>query len=217
MTDIKPDRDNPDAPFGLDDAGNPKAPFGHKTDGKPKMDNRGAPRGPRNGTAPSAPRRSRSRSRGPALKASVTNLTDLQRKSLLVDLAGNLLVTPLASASKAPLLIKKLGNRQTDALAGDALIINAMSPHMADALVLLAKTKPKVLSWMDKMEDNAPFVLLAQVGIQLAKAIADNHMNPNPNVASAGRQLAAMRIAEMAEEINRQAAAMQVPDVTDAA
>lgn len=212
MTDQKPDRTNPDAPFGLDSAGLPIAPYGHKADGKPKMDRRGAAPGQR-GNGNSSARRT-TRSRKPGLTATTSNLTDLQRKSLLVDLAGNLLVTPLASASRAPFLAKYLGARQADALAGDAFIINAMSPHMADAMIMLSKTKPKALAWMDKMEDNAAYVLLAQVGIQLAKAISDNHFRPNPNVAEAGRNLAAMRIAEMADEINRQAASMQMPDAT---
>lgn len=216
MTDQKPDRSNPDAPFGYDaDGDTPLAPYGLKLDGKPKMDRRGASAGQRgNGNSSNRPRTGRARK--PGLTVGTSNLTDLQRKSLLVDLVGNLLVTPLATASRAPFVAKYLGARQADALAGDALIVNAMAPHGADAMIMLAKTKPKALAWMDKMEDNAPYVMLAQVGIQLAKAIADNHFRPNPNVAEAGRNLAAMRIAEMAEEINRQAAAMNIPDMNSA-
>jgi hypothetical protein len=210
MTDLKPDRNNPDAPFGRDDEGRPLAPLGHKIDGKPRMDRRGAGPGQR-GTGNSSPRRPKRSTLRPGLKASTSSLTDLQRKSLLIDMAANLLVTPLASLSRAPFLEKYMGARQTDALAGDAMILNAYAPHLADAAILLSKTKPKTLAWMDKVEDNAPYVMLAQVGIQLVKAVADNHMRPNPHVAEAGRNLAAMRIAEMAEEINRQAAAMR-PD-----
>lgn len=213
MSDPKPDRNHPEAPFGYEDDGNtPKAPYGFRADGKPKMDRRGAARG----QSGNRPRAGAFGGRTSGVKASVKSLTDVQRKSLLVDMAGNLLVTPLASASRAPFIAKKIGPRQTDALAGDALIINAFSPHLADALILLSKTKPKTLAWMDKVEDNAPYVLLLQVTIQLTKAVVDNHMRPNPSVAEAGRNLAAMRIAEMAEEINRQAAAMQ-PETADAA
>lgn len=213
MTDLKPDRTHPDAPFGYEpDGTTPRAPLGFKVDGKPRMDRRGANLGQR-GTGNSSARRPKGRPAG--MKATNSSLSDSQRHSLLVDLATSLLVTPLASLSKAPFLEKYLGRAQTDALAGDAMIVNAFAPMAADAVILFSKTKPKTLAWMDKVEDNAPYVILAQVGIQLVRAIADNHLRPNPNVATAGRQLAAMRIAEMAEEINRQAAAMQPePDRT---
>lgn len=212
MTDLKPDTTNPEAPFGRDEHGQPLTPYGTKVNGQPRTSNRGAQPGQR-GNA----NRSARTQKAPGMKASVSSLTDIQRKSLLIDLAANLLVTPLASASKAPFVKKYIGPAQTDALAGDAFILNAFSPHIADAMILLSKTKPKTLAWMDKVEDNAPYVMIAQVGIQLAKAIADNHFKPNPKVADAGRNLAAMRIAEMADEINRQAAAMTPPEFEDAA
>jgi hypothetical protein len=205
MTDPRPDRKNPEAPFGYEADGiTPKAPHGLKIDGKPRMDRRGAVAGQRgNGNS-----RRKTPARPAGIKTSATSMSDVQRKSLLVDMASNLLVTPLASLSRAPFVAKYLGHRQTDALAGDALIVNAFSPALADVAIMFSKTRPKTLAWMDKMEDNAPLVLFAQVGIQLVKAVADNHMRPNPQVAQAGRNLAAMRIAEMAEEINRQAASM---------
>lgn len=206
----KPDLSNPDAPFGHDENGTPKAPYGLKVDGKPRTSNRGARAGQRG--------QSGSRGTKPAgMKASVSSLTDVQRKGILCELAGNLLVTPLATASNAPLLAKKLGPRQADALAGDAFIINAFAPNLADAAIILSKSKPKALAWMDKIEDNAPYVMLAQVGIAMAKAFIDNHMHPNARIAEAGRNLAALRIAEMAEEINRQAAEMQPEAMADAA
>jgi hypothetical protein len=220
MTDLRPDRSNPTAPFGYEaDGTTPNAPYGLKVDGSPRMDRRGATAG-QFGTRNTAPAAGRGRGPGrrkpratAGMKSTASSLSDVQRKSLLVDLVNNLVVTPLASLSRAPFLEKYIGPAQTDALAGDAFILAQFAPHLAEAAIVMDKVKPKTLAWLEKAEENAPYLLLAQVGLQMVKAIADNHMRPNPNVAAAGRELSRMRIAEMAEEINRQAAAMN-PDPT---
>jgi hypothetical protein len=41
--------------------------------------------------------------------------------------------------------------------------------------------------------------------VQVAKALIQNHINPNPGYAQAGRSYANMRLQAMANEINRQA------------
>jgi hypothetical protein len=127
---------------------------------------------------------------------------------MLCDIADMTIVSPLATASQAAVLATRIGARQADALAGDAFILSQYMPHIADGLILLSKTKPATLAWLDRAEQNAPYLVLARAIMGAGKAILDNHLNPNPNVAAAGRSLAALRIAQMAEAVNAQAAAM---------
>lgn len=214
MTELKPDRSNPEAPFGRDEDGTPKAPYGLKVDGTPRSSRRGALPGQR-GVGNSSGARGRKPPGRPGVSAASKSLTDTQRKGMLLDLASNLLVTPLASLSQVPFLRRYIGTRHTDALAGDALILDMYAPAIADGLIIYSKSRPKTLAWMEKIEDNAGLIILAQAAIQAGKQIADNHIRPNPAVAEAGRNLAAMRVAQMAEEINRQAAAMR-PDTPPA-
>lgn len=198
----KPNLDDPKAPFGFDDAGKAHAPYGLKVDGNPRTSNRGAKAGQRG----NANTRSRTT---PSARATMSNLSDVERKGMLVELAGMAVVTPAASLSRAPWLERRIGRKHTDALAGDAFIVDAFMPSFADGLILLSKTKPKTLAWLDKAEENAPYILLIQTGLGMIKAIADNHFNPNPRVADAGRSLAALKIAEMAEAVNAQAEAVK--------
>lgn len=192
MTRAKADIDP--APHGYDDDGNPKAPYGLNADGSPRKSNRG-----RRAGAQTSARKS-------ASTASVSgSKKDAERKGMLVDLVNMLVVAPLASASQAPILKRRLGDRHTDALAGDAFILASYFPHVADGLILLSKTKPQTLAWLDKAEENAPYLVLASAGLQLAKAVADNHLNPNPEVAKAGRNMAAIHMAQMAEQVNAEA------------
>lgn len=184
------------APHGYDDQGVPLAPHGLNLDGTPRKSGRGRMAGTARAVA------------GAATKTSTPKTNKAkedQRKSMLVDLVNSLIVTPLASASKAPQVIKRLGERHADALAGDALILNAYAPPVFDGVILWARQNPKVLSWMDKAEENAPFILIAQGLLGMGKAMIDNHLAPNPAVADAGRNLSAMHIAAMAEAVNAEA------------
>jgi hypothetical protein len=181
------------APHGRDDAGKPLAPYGLKTDGTPRISNRGAKPGARSTTRT-----------GPA--ASVKSLTDVVRKGMLTELADMFLVSPLASLSQVPALTEKLGPKHTDALAGDALIVSHFAPALADVAILYSKTKPGALAWLDKTQENAPLLMLASVGVQMVKALVDNHMNPNPNMAEAGRSLAALKMAKIADAVQAEAA-----------
>lgn len=183
----------PEAPHGYDDKGVPLAPYGLKVDGTPRTSRRGATAG------------GFGNSKGSTATASVKSLTDIQRKGMLCDLVDSLIVTPLASASQVPVVVAKLGRKQTEALAADAFVLSQYAPHLADGLIVLSKSKPGALAWLDRAEQNAPYMLLAQVGIQMAKALVQNHLNPNTEFAAAGRSYANMRLQAMAAEINRQA------------
>jgi hypothetical protein len=160
----------------------------------------------KNGTGPAAKKNTA------APTVSGSNLSDTDRKGMLCELADMMIVSPLASASQVPILASRLG-KHADALAGDAFILSQYFPGIADGLILLSKTKPHTLAWLDKLEENAPMVVLTNAILRAGKAIAENHFNPNPRVAQAGRSLAALRMAQMAEAVNAQAAAM-APDFT---
>lgn len=190
------------APHGRDSNGIPLAPFGLNVDGSPRKSNRGARAGQRKGTGPVT-----SRKASTAPQGVMSNLSDADRKGMLCELADMMIVTPLASASQVPFLSNRIGKRQTDALAGDAFILAQYFPGIADGLILLSKTKPATLAWLDKAEQNAPYLVLANAILNAGKALAENHFNPNPRVAMAGRSLAAMKVAQMAEAVNAQAAA----------
>ena len=190
--------DDPKAPFGLDGAGVPIKPYGTKVNGDPRISNRGAKPGMRGNGGKKA------------ISAASSN-TDKKRKEMLVGLADMLLVTPLAGASLSPFLNKRLGERHANALAGDAVIVSSFAPHLADGLIVLGASKPGALAWLDTVEEKAPYLMLMQVGLQMTKAFVGNHMNPDERLANAGRTLASMKAAEMAEEIERQAAELGVP------
>jgi hypothetical protein len=195
---------DPRAPHGRDNNGTPLAPYGHNIDGTPRKSNRGA----RAGQKGNGGRRKSPASAGPVTV--VSNLSDTDRKGMLTELADMFIVSPLASASQVPFIKSRIGSRQTDALAGDAFILAQYMPGIADGLILWSKTKPGTLAWLDKLEGAAPALVFTNALLAAGKAIADNHMNPNPSVANAGRALAALKIAQMANAVNEQAARINV-------
>jgi len=192
-----------EAPHGRDADGTPLAPYGYLKDGvTPRKSNRGARPGQRgNGN-----RASRARRPG----VSTSSQSDKIRKEQLCALGEMMLVSPLAAASFSPVVAKKFGQRQADALAGDAVILTQYLPGLADGLIVLSQSKPGALAWLDQVEEKAPYLLLANVGIQVAKALVSNHMDPNPRLASAGRLQAAMRAEQLAQAIEAQAAEMGI-------
>lgn len=184
------------APHGYEEDGTtPKAPYGLKVDGTPRKSNRGATAGSRGNTT--------QKKATPTRKSA----TDVQRKSMFVDMMSNFVEMPLIAASASPPVVSKIGDKHADALAADAFIIHQFAPHLFDGMNVLSQSKPKVLSWMDTVEENAPYLQLAMVGIQMAKAFIGNHMNPDPRMAEAGRTMVQMAAAEMAEEVERRARA----------
>lgn len=187
-----------DAPHGRNEDGTAKTPFGVNVDGTPRKSNRGARAGQKGNS-----------SRKPGT-AKTSNLTDKKRREMLVGLADMFLVTPLAGLSMSPQVGKYIGPVHADALAGDAVILSHFSPGIADGLIVLSQSKPGALAWLDGVEDKAPYLMLAQVGVQVVKALVSNHTNPNPELAQAGRVMVAMRVQEMADQINREAAEMGI-------
>lgn len=189
-----------EAPHGYNEDGTPAAPYGYLKDGKtPRKSNRGARPGQRgNGNR--------------ARRAGVTSKSpsDKVRKEQLIALGEMGIISPLAAASFSPMVAKKFGQKQADALAGDAVILTQYLPHIADGLIVLSQSKPGALAWLDQVEDKAPYLLLANVGVQVAKALISNHLDPNPRLANAGRLQAAMRAEQLAQAIEQQAAEMGI-------
>jgi hypothetical protein len=195
------------APHGRDDAGVPLAPYGYLKDGiTPRKSNRGARPGERRGGK--AGTRPRSRPRGARVATSSKN--DKERREALVALTDMLIVTPLAGLSASPQLAARVGPRQAMALAGDAVIVSTYAPHVADGLIVLSQTKPGALAWLDTVEEKAPYLMLVNVGLQMTKAFVENHLNPNPALADAGRLTLKMRAEEMAQAVRREAEAMGI-------
>jgi len=193
---------DPKAPHGRDDQGIPLAPYGLNLDGTPRKSKRGRTVGGR----PPGPGKPAAK---PSMSSTASSLSDVQRKGMLQELAMTMLVSPLATLSRVPLVKKYLGEKQANGLAGDAFILAQVAPGIVDGVILLSKTKPGMLAWMDKMEENAPYVVLASAVLQGVKAIAANHLNPSPQLADAGRNLAMMHMEAMAAAVNEQAAQMR--------
>jgi hypothetical protein len=193
-----PDIDNdPAAPHGRDDQGVPLAPYGHKVDGTPRVSNRGRSAGPRTHAAP--PKKG---GRAAPKKQRRPDVATAQ----LVELVG-MVTTPLSAASNSPAVKKRLGERKALALAGNVVIVDAYAEPLAAAVVQLSESKPGLLAWMDQVEEKAPYLALLQVGVQLAKDLIANTMNPNPSLASAGQKLATVKARWYAAAVEAEAAA----------
>lgn len=189
------------APHGREPDGTPKTPYGVNLDGTPRKSNRGARPGQRGNGGRGRPRSMGAKSSSP---------TDAQRKATLCQLGEMGITGPLAALSASPPIVAKFGKDQADALAGDAVILNQFVPHLADGLIVLSQSKPATLAWLDTVEEKAPFLVLASVGVQLLKAVVNNHMNPDPRLAAAGRLQAQINQRTMIEAIEREAAAMGI-------
>jgi len=174
-----PDKDDIDAPWGRDDEGNPHAPLGFKADGRPKISNRGRKAG---GSTPSAPR---ARTTGGRSKTS-----NAERAGMLATMIDMFAVLPLAGASKSDGVAKRIGPKHAEALAGDAAIISHYRDPLVNGVMILAQSKPGVLAWMDSMEEKAPWLILAKVGIEMGNAIVRNHLTPDERLAEQGMETA---------------------------
>jgi hypothetical protein len=191
------------APHGVDADGKPNAPYGYLKDGvTPRKSNRGARPGAR----------STGRSRAPRSRpaASVRNRSDKQRVDALVSLIDMTMVTPLAGLAMSPGISKRFGDKHARAFAGDAVILSAYAPGIAEGLVVLSQTKPGVLAWMETVEEKAPYLLLANVGLQMVKALVENHLHPNEELSRAGGLMMQMKLSEMAAGIEAAAAEMGI-------
>jgi hypothetical protein len=199
---VADDRD-PKAPHGRDDEGNPLAPFGHKANGDPRVSNRG-----RTAAAPK-------KKATPNTRAATKVRTGEETRAQLVELAS-VVTTPLVLASGWAPVRRRIGERQADALAGDAVIVESFAEPAVDVLMFAARSRPGLLAWMDKAEENAPLIMAAKIAGGLAKAIVENHLNPDPRLSAAGRTLVQVRAARYAEAIEREAAELGiVPDAAE--
>lgn len=196
--------DDPAAPFGFDTEGTPNAPYGLKVDGTPRLSNRGAKAGGNRRTG-----RARTASRGTS-GARTINRTDKQRRDTLIGLADMMVITPLSGLSASPQIAARFGKKHADAFAGDAVILQQHIEPLADGLIELSQTKPGLLSWLDNVEQNAPWIPLAMVGLQMTKAFVENHTNPNPDLVVAGRLMARTKQAQMIAMIHEQAREMGI-------
>lgn len=187
------------APHGFEEDGfTPRAPYGLNVDGTPRKSNRGARPGQR-GNGGSAAKSQ------PLVKP---KNSDASRRALLIGLADMMITTPLAAAADAPALRKRLGDKQADALAGDSVIIDTSIPDIADGLIVWSQSKPGLLSWLDTVEDKAPMLMLLQAGVKMTKALIQNHMDPNPDLVTAGKLRLKMKARQYATMIQQEAAAM---------
>jgi hypothetical protein len=198
------------APHGYEDDGiTPKAPFGLNLDGTPRKSNRGARPGQRAGTTRVTAGKMKTNT-GAGRKS------DVERKKMLLQLSDMVLVMPLAGASMAPPVVARFGQKQADALAADAFLINEHAPAVVDGLIVMSQSRPGLLSWLDKMEENAPSLMLTLALINLGRAVVANHANPDMARAEAARAAVIGQAAqgerdaqldEEAAEFERQAAA----------
>lgn len=189
------------APHGRDDQGVPLAPYGYKDDGNPRKSNRGRRSG---GSVAAPPKKAEKNVRSGSRPKSRTRQ---ETKNQLLELVS-VVTTPLATAGHSPLVQKRLGERHAMALAGDAVIIEALAPDFMDGLLLYADRKPGILAWMDKAEDAAPAILMARAGLTIIKAIAQNHMNPDAQLAAAAGTMVKVKAARYAAAIEQEAAAL---------
>lgn len=181
------------APHGYEaDGVTPKAPYGYRRDGVPRKSNRGARPGSFGGG-------------GATTSKARASKTDAKKVEGLVMLTEMLVCMPLAAASKNRLVKRYLGEKHTDALAADALIIASQADLLARGLVEYSQDHPKWLSFMDTMQERATSLTLLYAAGQIAKAIAMNHANPDPAVAEAGRSMARMRTVQAAQAAQAEA------------
>jgi hypothetical protein len=193
-------RNDPSAPHGYaDDGVTPLAPYGLKTDGTPRLGNRG--RAPTKQGARKGPAAVQGNSAG-AKKAR-------EQRDGLVQLADALL-SPAMAAMSNPAVAKKVGEKRAAGVAGSLLIVEGYVPAYADWIVALSTTKPGMLAWMDRLEDNAPYFQGAIITAQLVKAVASNMMSPDFRLAEAAKLKARIRAAQMAQAIEDEAARMGV-------
>lgn len=193
-----------EAPHGRDANGVPEAPYGLKADGNPRKSNRGAKPGQRGNGGPS-------KSPGPVGAKATLSKTDKNRREALLGLMEGYVALPMIAASMNPFIARRIGAAQAMALAGDALIVQTYAPAAADALILASQEKPGLLRWLDTLEEKAPWLMLANVGIQIVKALVGNHAQPDPRLASAAVQMARIKAIQYAHEVEEQARAMGIP------
>lgn len=197
--------ENEVAPHGRDDNGVPKAPFGYKDDGNPRKSNRGR----RSGGSVAAPPKKTSANVKSGTRPK--GRSRAETKTQLLELVG-MVTTPLATAGHSPAVRKKIGDRHADAMAGDAVIIEALAPELLEGVLMFADRKPGLLAWMDKAEDAAPAIVTARAALTIVKAIVQNHQSPDPQLAAAAGTMVKVKAARYAAAIEQEAVALGLVD-----
>jgi len=205
MTEVKNVTEKDDAPHGRDGAGEPLAPYGYNVDGRPRKSNRGARPGQK-GNGASAARQDVEPITATTAQQRIT-LDDRQRAIILLQMTDLLLISPLAAMSTSRILKRYIGEKQADALAGDALVLDHFAVPFANSMIFLSQSKPGALAWLDAVQEKAPWIMLANVGTQIAGALIANHRNPDPAMADAGRKRAKAKMAAMTDAIKAEAEA----------
>lgn len=199
-TDIPaPDKDNPAAPFGYEaDGTTPKAPYGWKADGDPRLSRRG-----RTGTRKATPTATATQGRGAdAARARA------QRDNLLA--LADAVVSPLMAGATSDGFAKRVGQPRADGIAGALVIVDGFLPTYADHIVAMAASRPTLLSWMDKVDDKAPWLALGIVTAQALKSVAEQIARPDPRLAEAARLKVRVRNAQLAELAQAEARRMGI-------
>lgn len=185
------------APHGRDEGGTPLAPYGYKTDGNPRLSNRGRPAA-NAGPKVAAPAKKSSGGGKSAPKKSAR--TAAETRDQLLGLA-DMVLSPIAAAGLHPAVRSRIGARQGDALAGDAVILHSAAPSIVEGVMAYAERKPGLLAWMDRAEDLAPAALLAKALGQVAVAIGRNHIEPSRELAEGARSMLNARALAYARDL----------------
>lgn len=194
---------DPEAPHGRDDEGVPLAPYGYLKNGNPRKSRRGAQAGQKGNGGPQ---------KDPVQPSKTTlNATDRKRREALLGLLEGYVTLPLIGLGMSPWAEKRLGSQQCMALAGDGLILATYAEPLADALIVAGQDKPGLLRWLDTLEEKAPWLMLANVGVQMIKALVGNHVNPNPAMAQAAVSMAQIKAMQYAAAVQKQAEDMGIP------
>jgi hypothetical protein len=191
------------APHGRDEQGVPKAPYGYTQDGNPRKGNRGRRAGiaaPQKKTEKNVKAGTRPKSR-----------TRAQTKHQLMELVGEL-TAAVAKGADSAVVRSRIGDRHAGAIMGHAVIVQAVAPDFLDGLILEAEQRPGLLAWMDKAEEAAPKVMMAKALMTMVGAMAQNHVNPSPELEHAARSMVSVRAARYAAAIEEEAAALGLVD-----
>lgn len=193
------------APHGRDDSGVPKAPYGYKDDGNPRKSNRGR----RSGSTVAAPPKKNERNVRSSDRPKVRSQKETKAKlmELVADASSS-----IAKLADTRLVRAKLGEKHSDALIGDAVIIGAVASPVLDGVIMYAERKPGLLAWMDKAEEAVPALLIARGLSAMAAAIIQNHMEPNEDLTHAGRSMVKIQAARYAAALEAEAAALGLVD-----
>lgn len=191
------------APHGRDDQGVPKAPFGYNQDGNPRKSNRGRRAGV--GAPPKKAEKNVKSGSRPKSR------TKAQTKTQLMELVGEL-TAAVAKGVDSAVVRSRIGDRHAGAIMGHTVIVQAVAPDFLDGLIMEAEKRPGLLAWMDRAEDVAPKLVMAKALMTVVAAVAQNHMNPSPELEHAARSMVSVRAARYAAAIEEEAAALGLVD-----